>query len=111
MRALAATPEWSVGSVQAVTQDGHLLIASASGSQIPAHVQGADHVLFVVGVQKIVKNIDEGVRRIFEQVLPLENTRALKAYGQPSAVNSLLVMNAQTPGRVTILLLKEEIGF
>lgn len=111
MRAMAAAPEWSTGSVHAVTRDGHLLIASASGSQIPAHVQGADRVLFVVGSQKIVKDAEEGMRRIYEYVLPLESKRAMKAYGQGSAVNDLLIMNAQKPGRVTVILVKEKIGF
>lgn len=111
MRALGATPEWSVGSVHAVTMDGHLLDASASGSQLPAHVYGADRVLFVVGAQKIVKDTQEGIRRVHEHVLPLEDARALKAYGSHSAVNSLLIMNAAKPGRVTIILLREAIGF
>lgn len=111
MRALGATPEWSVGSVHAVTMDGHVLDASQSGSQLPAHVYGADHVLFVVGCQKIVKDAQEGIRRVYEHVLPLENERAKKVYGSGSAVNNLLHMNAVKPGRVTVILIKEAIGF
>lgn len=111
MRALAATPEWSVGSVQAVTLDGHVLDASQSGSQLPAHVYGADRVLFVVGSQKIVKHNEEGVRRVYEHALPLENVRAMKAYGTGSAVNNLLMINGPKPGRITVILISEAIGF
>jgi hypothetical protein len=111
MRAMAATPEWSVGSVHAITEDGHLLMASQSGSQMPAHVQGAERVLFVAGAQKVVKDTEEGMRRIKEYTLPLENVRAMQAYGKPSAINNLLIMNAQRPGRVTIIIIKEKIGF
>ncbi len=111
MRALGATPEWSVGSVHAVTMDGHLLDASASGSQLPAHAYGADHVLFVVGAQKIVRDAAEGIRRVYEHALPLENVRAQKVYGSPSAVNYLLHMNATKPGRVAVILIKEAIGY
>jgi hypothetical protein len=111
MRALGATPEWSVGSVHAVTMDGHLLDASQSGSQLPAHVYGADRVLFVVGSQKIVKDTQEGIRRVYEHALPLENERAKKVYGSGSAVNNLLHMNATKPGRVTVILIRENIGF
>jgi hypothetical protein len=111
MQRLGSAPEWSVGSVHAVTRDGHLLIASASGSQIPAHAFGADHVVFVVGCQKIVVDIADGIKRIYEHSLPLENVRAQEAYGQPSSVNQILIMNKQRQGRVTVMLVKEAIGF
>src|SRR3989344_5177958 len=88
MQKMGAAPDWSMGSVHAVTEDGKVLIASASGSQIPAHAYGAGHVIFVVGAQKVVKDITEGMRRIYEYSLPLESERAKKAYGVPgSSVN------------------------
>jgi hypothetical protein len=111
MQRLGAAPEWSIGSVHAVTRDGHLLIASASGSQLPAHAFGADHVVFVVGCQKIVADVADGMKRIYEHALPLENVRAQEAYGQPSSVNQILIMNKQRAGRVTVMLVKEAIGF
>ncbi len=113
MKRLGAAPEWSVGSVHAVTQGGQLLMASASGSQIPAHAYGADHVVFVVGAQKIVMDAQDGIKRIYEYTLPLEDERAKKAYGMGSAVNNLLIMNANrfSPGRVTVILINEKIGF
>ncbi len=114
MQKMGAAPEWSVGSVHAVTEDGHLLIASQSGSQMPAHVFGADHVIFVAGAQKIVKDTADGIKRVYEYVLPLENERATKAYGFGSAVNNLLMMNKVppfSPGRVNVILINQKIGF
>lgn len=112
MQRLGAAPEWTVGSVHAVTLDGHVLIASNSGSQLPAYAYGAAHVVWVVGTQKIVKNIEEGIKRIYEYCLPLENARAQKAYGVGSAVNKLLIVNAEKiPNRITIILVKEKLGF
>src|SRR3989344_2573254 len=49
-----------------LTKDGHVLIASRSGSQIPGYAYGADHVIWVVGAQKLVDDIDEGIKRIYD---------------------------------------------
>ncbi|MBI3955994.1 LUD domain-containing protein [Candidatus Gottesmanbacteria bacterium] len=113
MLKLGAAPEWTVGSVHAVTQDGHILIASYSGSQLPAYVYAAAHVIWVVGVQKIVANVEEGIKRISEYTLPLESERARKAYGLPgSAVNKLLIINCEvTPGRLTVVFVREKLGY
>src|SRR3989338_10010502 len=76
-----AAPEWAIGSVHAVTEDGKALIASNTGSKLPAYAYGSAHVVWVVGAQKVVKNLEEGMQRIYEYSLPLENERAKKAYG------------------------------
>jgi hypothetical protein len=112
MRMLAAAPEYVVGSVHAVTEDGSLLIASASGSQLGPLVSGAEHVILVIGAQKIVADLDTGLRRIYEYCLPLEDERARRAYGVPSGVNNILVINrVLAPGRVTAILVRERLGF
>lgn len=112
MQKMGATPDWTVGSVHAVTEDGHVLIASNSGSQLPAYVYGAAQVIWVVGAQKIVKNTDEGIKRIYEYVLPMEDERAQKAYGVGSGVSKLLIINKEKiPGRITLILVNEVLGF
>ncbi len=112
MRRLGAAPEYAVGSVHAVTEDGKILVASASGSQLPAYAYGAGRIIFVIGTQKVVKNLDEGIKRIYEYVLPLEDERAIKAYGVGSGVNKLLIINKEAmPGRITLIFVKENIGF
>ena len=113
MQKLGAAPEWTVGSVHAVTEDGHILIASNTGSQLSAYVGGSPNVIWVVGAQKIVKNTDEGIKRIYEYVLPLEAERARKAYGAPgSNVSKLLIVNKEIkPGRITVILVNEKLGF
>jgi len=112
MQKMGAAPEYAVGSIHAVTEDGHVLIASNSGSQLPAYAYGSSHVIWVVGVQKIVKNTDEGIKRIYEYVLPLEDERAKKAYGVGSGVSKLLIINKEKiPGRLTLILVGEKLGF
>ncbi len=112
MRQLSAAPDWVVGSVHAVTAEGSLLIASASGSQLGPIVSGAGHVVLVIGAQKVVPDLSNGIRRVYEYCLPLEDHRARQAYGVPSGVNNLLVINkAVVPGRITAILVNEALGF
>jgi hypothetical protein len=112
MEKLGATPEYMVGSVQAVTEDGEVIIASKTGSQMSGYAAAAAHVIWVVGTQKIVPTYDDGMERIETYVLPLEMARAFKAYGVASSINKLLVIKKEfTPGRTTMILVKEQLGF
>jgi hypothetical protein len=112
MRLLSASPDWVVGSVHALTEEGSLLIASASGSQLGPIASGAGHVILVVGAQKIVPDLGTGLRRIYEYCFPLEDRRAKLAYGVPSGVNNVLVINkAVAPGRITAILVNEPLGY
>jgi hypothetical protein len=112
MRQLSAAPDWVVGSAHAVTADGSLVIASASGSQLGPIVSGAGHVILVVGAQKIVPDLDTALRRIYEYCFPLEDARARQAYGVPSGVNNLLVISrAVFAGRLTAIMVNEVLGF
>ncbi|MGX1670998.1 LUD domain-containing protein [Streptomyces sp. NPDC055400] len=112
IRRLIAVPDVVVGSVAALTETGSLVVASASGSQLPAYAGGAGRAIWIVGAQKVVPDLDTALRRLEEHALPLETARALEVYGQPSAVNQLLVLNAQPlTGQGIVLLLREAIGF
>ena len=112
MRRLGSAPDYMAGSVHAVTEDGHAIIASRSGSQLGPYAFGAGKVVWVVGAQKIVKDVAEGMRRVEEHVFPLEDERAMKAYGVHSDISKLLIYNREPmPGRTTIILVKEELGF
>ncbi|WP_246492255.1 LUD domain-containing protein [Actinomadura alba] len=109
---LMSTPDVIVGSVAAVTETGSLVVASASGSQLPGYAGAAAHAIWIVGAQKVVSDLPTALRRIEDHCLPLENDRAMKVYGKPSALNRLLILNEEPhPGRGTVLLLRETIGF
>jgi L-lactate utilization protein LutC len=111
IRRLLASPDVVVGSVAALTETGSLVAASASGSQLPAYAGGA-RAIWIVGAQKVVPDLSAALRRVEDHALPLESARAQVAYGRPSAINRLLILNAEPhPGRGTVLLLREAIGF
>lgn len=112
MQKMGAAPEWSLGSVQAITEEGQLVFASNSGSQIPAHSYASVHVILIAGAQKIVKNLEEGLKRIYEYCLPLEDKHMKDIGGTGSAVNKILVINKDKKiGRITLILVKEKMGF
>lgn len=113
MQKLGAAPQYSIGSVHAVTQDGKVIVASNTGSQLPGYVYGSQNVIWIVGAQKIVKDLDEGLKRIYDYVLPLEADRARKAYGVAgSNVSKLFILNKEvSPNRITMILVKEPLGF
>jgi len=111
IRKLRASPDYFVGSVQAITETGQVLISSFGGSQLGAYAYGSAKVIWVVGVQKLVKDLDEGLRRIEEYCLPSEDARLHAAFGIHSANAKTLIVNREVvPGRITIVLVKEEIG-
>jgi len=112
LRKLAGVADVVVGSVHALTEKGQAVIASATGSQLAPYVYGAGRVIWVVGTQKIVPDLDMAFARIQNYTYPLENARALKAYGAPSFVAKLLVVNREfLPGRIHVVLLRENLGF
>lgn len=109
---LGAVPEYIVGSVHAVTEDGDVVVASNTGSQLAGYAASAAHVVWVVGAQKIVPTLDEAMKRIREYTYPLEDERALQAYGMNSSISKLLIVHREVmPGRTTMILVKENLGF
>ena len=111
MRKLGAAPDVFVNSANAVTEDGSIVSASASGSQLGPIASGAGRVFFVIGAQKVVPDLATALRRIETHVVPLEDARALEVYGFHTALNKILILNGERPGRVTVVLVEEAIGF
>jgi acyl-CoA hydrolase len=111
MKAIGGQPDYALGSVHAVTRDGTLVIASASGSQLASYAWGAANVIFVVGAQKLVPNLDAAHERIYKHSLPLEDARAYAVYGQNSYVGKVLEIHQELPGRIHIVLIRQSIGF
>ena len=82
MKAIGGQPDYALGSVHAVTRDGTLVIASASGSQLASYAWGAANVIFVAGAQKLVPTLAAAHERIYQHSLPLEDARAQAAQHQ-----------------------------
>jgi acyl-CoA hydrolase len=111
MKEIGGQPDYALGSVHAVTRDGTLVIASASGSQLASYAWGAANVIFVVGAQKLVPTLEAARERIYQHSLVLEDARAVAAYGQHSYVGKILEIGQELPGRIHIVLVREPAGF
>jgi len=113
MQKLGAAPEYVIGSVHAVTQDGKVIIASNTGSQLPSYSYGATKVIWVVSTKKITKDLEDGMKRLNNHVLQLESIRVQKAYGMPSSeIKKILIINKElNPTRITIIFVKEDLGY
>lgn len=109
---LGATPEYIVGSVHAVTEQGQAVIASATGSQLGPYSASAAKVIWVVGTQKIVRDLEEAFQRIREYAFVREDERALEAYGKGSSISKLLIVQKElTPDRITVIFVPAVLGF
>jgi acyl-CoA hydrolase len=111
MKAIGGQPDYALGSAHAVTRDGTLVIASASGSQLASYAWGAASVIFVVGAQKLVPTLEAAHERIYQHSLKLEDARAQAAYGQHSYVGKVLEIHQDLPGRIHIVLVRQPVGF
>jgi acyl-CoA hydrolase len=111
MKAIGGQPDYALGSVHAITRDGTLVIASASGSQLASYAWGAANVIFVAGAQKLVPTIEAARERIYQHSLKLEDARAQAAYGQHSYVGKILEIHQELPGRIHIVLIRQPAGY
>jgi LUD domain len=112
IRKLGGAPDFAAGSVHAVTEAGQVLIASNTGSQLGPYAAGAGKVIWVVGSQKLVKDLNEGLSRIYDYVLPLEDEHMRQLYKVGSNVSKVLIINKEIrPSRITMIIVKEQLGF
>ncbi len=112
IRKLGGAPDYAAGSVHAVTENGQVLIASKTGSQLGPYASGAGKVVWVVGAQKLVKDLEEAFRRLYEYDVPREEVHMQELYHTGTAPNKILIVNGEVrPGRITMIIVKEELGF
>ena len=112
IRKMGAGPDYAAGSVHAVTEDGQVMIASNTGSQLGPYAYGAGKVIWVVGAQKLVKTVEEGMRRIEEYCVPREEVHMQQLYNSHTGLNKVLIVNKEIrPGRITMIIVKEELGY
>jgi hypothetical protein len=112
MRLIGAAPDYMVGSIHAITETGEVVVGSGSGSQLGPYAYSAAKVIWVVGHQKLVGTLDEGLQRVREYTYPKESERLQSLYGMQAMLNKILIVNKEhVPDRVTVILVREELGF
>ena len=111
-RTLGSVPEYVVGSVQAVAETGHVVIASASGSQLSSYVFGAKNVVWVVGTHKIVPTLGDALARTYGYTFDRHKEWS-PAHGHgPSAMGKVTIFESERrPDRTTVLFVREALGW
>ena len=111
IRKLSSAPEYMVGSVGALTEDGALVAASGTGSQLGAYAAGAGHLILIVGSQKIVPDLDAALERIRDVVFPYEDAQVMARMGVHTILEKVLIIYGEwTAGRTTVVLVREPVG-
>lgn len=114
LRRESVVSDYYVGSVHAASENGELIIASNSGSQLPHIVFTSPNVIFVVGSQKIVKDLSDAVSRLKDHVIELEDKRMNEAYGMGTTHTKTVILHKENPmsGRkIHVILVDEKLGF
>ena len=111
-RRVTTIADYFVGSVQAISASGEVIIASGSGSQIAAYVYGAKKVFWVAGIQKICQDLPSAIERVRGYTLE-KHDQWLEGYGRSAApVGKLLIFeHEQVKERVHMILVKETLGW
>jgi hypothetical protein len=111
IRKLGSAPDIWLNSVNALTQEGELVMASATGSQLGPMAYAAGRLILVIGAQKIVPDLATALQRIREYCYPLEDVTMQEKYGTRSSINKILIINGESrPGRTTVILVRQPLG-
>jgi L-lactate utilization protein LutB len=113
LRRKTVTAEYFLSSVNAIAKTGELVGCDASGSRVGAWPCAAKNIVLVAGTNKIVDTLDDAMKRVKEYVYPMENVRAKKVYGGTGTTmgKMAIIMNEIVPGRTTLILVKENLGY
>ncbi len=111
IRKLISAPDVMLGSVSAVTEDGAIVAASATGSQLGPYVSGAGRLILVIGSQKIVPTLEDALHRIEQVVYPFEDAQVVERLGVHTRLEKVVILYGEwQAGRTTLVISREPIG-
>jgi len=114
LRKQAVLSDYYLGSVHALLKTGQFMVASNSGSQLPHIVFTSPNLIFVVGAQKIVADLDEAMKRLNEYVIPREDERMMQRYKVHTFPSKIVIFNRESPflkRNVRMIIVNEPLGF
>ncbi len=109
-----------VTSTNALTKDGKLVNADGSGNRVAAFSYGPEHLLLIVGVNKIVENLEDGFKRVMEVAaiknIDRMNKKAISFGKEPkhnldNIANKFSWIKADDKDRIIIILVDEDLGY
>ncbi|MBQ9630672.1 MAG: lactate utilization protein, partial [Treponema sp.] len=116
--------DWFITSSNAITEDGILVNIDGSGNRVAALASGPLHVLMIVGMNKISKNLDAAIYRArniaatsntqrFPLKTPCKVTGSCSDCKSPDSIccSFLVTRFCRVPGRIKIILVNDVLGF
>ncbi|WP_346897883.1 lactate utilization protein [Clostridium sp. UBA7503] len=116
--------DWYITGSNAVTMDGRIINVDHSGNRVAAITFGPDKVIVVVGKNKIVDNVEEGIKRVKNIACPLnakragynppcvEINRCVDCTSKERVCNVLSIVEGQADkNRMKLFIVDEECGF
>jgi L-lactate utilization protein LutB len=119
------TADYFLSSSNALTMDGKLVNTDNTGNRVSALVFGPQHVIVVLGTNKIVENVDEGIKRVKETAAPLncqrrnDETPCAKGKDCPDCdspdrlcrVTSIIEKKTKGIDTLSVIIVGEELGY
>ena len=110
-------------SSNAITHDGELVNIDGNGNRVAALIYGPENVVVIAGMNKIVKDVEEGISRTRNVAAPPNCVRLNK--NTPCSVNGVcgncladticdqivITRASRMPKRLKVILVGEELGF
>lgn len=114
LRRQSVLSDFYLGSVHALTENGEMVIASNTGSQLPNVVSTSPNLIFVVSTKKIVPDLAEAMNRLENYVIPLEDKHMMDMMNVHTTPNKIVIFKGEAVfmGRkIHIILVEEDLGF
>ena len=116
--------DWFIAGSNAVTEDGILVNLDGNSNRVACIAYGPEHVLMIVGMNKIAKDVDAAIYRVRNEAAPINAQRfpintPCKVTGSCAncksadsiCCNFLITRLENHPGRMHVILVNEELGF
>lgn len=114
LRKQSVVSDYYAGSAHGVTQDGSLVFASNTGSQLPHLAFTSKNIILIVSTKKIGKDLPAVWDRLENHIVPLEDARLMKASNAHTLHAKTLILHKENPNmgrKVLVVFVKEDLGF
>ncbi len=121
---LAQQADYFLSSSNAITEDGKIVNKDRTGNRVSSLIYGPEHVIIVVGKNKLTKDINEALKRIENIAAPM-NAKRINAktpcvkigkcvdclVEERLCCNTVIIERQFIKDRMTVILVNKDLGF
>ena len=110
-------------STNAITLDGELINIDGRGNRVSFMIYGPENVIIVAGMNKVVPNVDDGIRRVRNEATPPNCNRLDRktpcaltgkcgdCFTESICCQFVVTRMSIVPNRIKVILVGEELGY